>query len=63
MCQSFSLTDQLEMGLRHLEIDITAAYYKLPPKLTDIHVCHSPVPLTRRSWRRWSWPRTSSTST
>ena len=45
VCQSFSLTDQLEMGLRHLEIDITAAYYKFPPKPTEINVCHSPVPL------------------
>ena len=28
---SFTLTDQLNMGLRHLEIDITAGYFQLPP--------------------------------
>lgn len=43
--QTFSVTDQLNLGLRHLEIDITAAYFELPPKLDDVYVCHSPVPL------------------
>eukprot|EP00929_Paragymnodinium_shiwhaense_P024276 TRINITY_DN14993_c0_g1_i3.p1 TRINITY_DN14993_c0_g1~~TRINITY_DN14993_c0_g1_i3.p1 ORF type:complete len:227 (+),score=29.27 TRINITY_DN14993_c0_g1_i3:67-747(+) len=45
VCQSFTLTDQLNFGLRHLEIDITAAYFEFPPKLNDVFVCHSPVPL------------------
>ena len=42
---TFSLTDQLNMGLRHLEIDITAGYFQFPPRFDDIYVCHSPVPL------------------
>ena len=33
--QTFSVTDQLNMGIRHLEIDITAAYFELPPKLDN----------------------------
>lgn len=43
---SFTLTDQLNMGLRHLEIDITAGYFQLPPRPNDFFVCHSPVPLS-----------------
>jgi hypothetical protein len=43
--QNFALTDQLNMGLRHLEIDITAGYFLVPPHPTEIFVCHSPVPL------------------
>lgn len=42
---TFSLTDQLELGLRHLEIDITAGYFVLPPRPLEFFVCHSPVPL------------------
>jgi hypothetical protein len=42
---SFTLTDQLNMGLRHLEVDITAGYFRLPPRLDTFFVCHSPVPL------------------
>ena len=44
VCASFTLTDQLNMGLRHLEIDITAEYEELHPLRID--VCHSPVPLS-----------------
>ena len=43
--QNFALTDQLNMGLRHLEIDITSGYFEVPPKINDIFVWHSPVPL------------------
>ena len=44
---SFTLKDQLNMGLRHLEIDITAGYFELPwPKPNDFFVCHSPLPLS-----------------
>lgn len=39
-CQYLSLTDQLNMGVRHLEIDIW-----WDPLKHDIVVCHSPVPL------------------
>ena len=42
---SFTLTDQLDLGVRHLEIDITAGYFRFPPTLHDFFVCHSPVPL------------------
>ena len=48
--QTFTLTDQLNLGLRHLEIDITAGYFRLPIlKLEDFFVCHSPVPLDPKS--------------
>lgn len=40
LCQYLSLTDQLRMGVRHLEIDIW-----WDPLLKDVVVCHSPVPL------------------
>ena len=49
--QFLSVTDQLNLGLRHIEIDITSGYFepveKHPewPHLDDIFVCHSPVPL------------------
>jgi hypothetical protein len=44
--QAFSLTDQLRLGVRHVELDITSGYFLLPrPNLTDFYVCHSPVPL------------------
>lgn len=39
VCQYLSLTDQLRMGVRHLEIDIWGWMTK------DIVVCHSPIPL------------------
>ena len=45
------MTDQLNLGLRHIEIDITSGYFEpveKPPRwphLDDIFVCHSPVPL------------------
>jgi hypothetical protein len=40
VCQYLSLTDQLRMGVRHLEIDIWWG-----PLEKEIQVCHSPVPL------------------
>lgn len=40
LCQYLSLTDQLRMGVRHLEIDIW-----WDPVRSDIIVCHSPIPL------------------
>jgi hypothetical protein len=40
VCQFLSLTDQLRMGIRHLEIDIWWG-----PIADEIQVCHSPVPL------------------
>jgi hypothetical protein len=39
-CQYLSLTDQLNMGVRHLEVDIWWDALK-----HDVIVCHSPVPL------------------
>jgi hypothetical protein len=41
VCQYLSLTDQLRMGVRHLEIDIWWG----TPLSKEIIVCHSPVPL------------------
>eukprot|EP01032_Pedospumella_encystans_P027447 gene27447-31023_t len=40
VCQYLTLTDQLRMGVRHLEIDIW--WDRL---VDDLVVCHSPVPL------------------
>lgn len=40
LCQFLSLTDQMRMGVRHLEVDIWWG-----PVEKDIVVCHSPVPL------------------
>jgi hypothetical protein len=40
LCQYLSLTDQLRIGIRHLEIDIWWA-----PVEKDVIVCHSPIPL------------------
>lgn len=40
VCQTLSLTDQLRIGLRHIEIDIN-----IDPENHDIITCHSPVPL------------------
>lgn len=40
VCQYLTLTDQLRMGVRHLEIDLW-----WDPLLDDVVVCHSPVPL------------------
>jgi hypothetical protein len=40
VCQYLSLTDQLRMGIRHLEIDIWWG-----PHEKEVQVCHSPVPL------------------
>lgn len=49
VCQTLSVTDQLRMGLRHIEIDITSGYFKAfeprLPKVDEIFVCHSPFPL------------------
>jgi hypothetical protein len=39
-CQYLSLTDQLNMGVRHVEVDIW-----WDPLKHDIVVCHSPIPL------------------
>ena len=41
VCASFSLADQLNLGLRHVEIDITAEYLDLRPRSID--VCHTPA--------------------
>mmetsp|Transcript_3873 Transcript_3873/g.5328 ORF Transcript_3873/g.5328 Transcript_3873/m.5328 type:complete len:453 (+) Transcript_3873:62-1420(+) len=40
VCQYLSMTDQLRIGIRHLEIDIWWG-----PVNREIEVCHSPVPL------------------
>jgi hypothetical protein len=40
VCQYLSLTDQLRMGVRHIEIDLWWG-----PLEKDLVVCHSPVPL------------------
>ncbi len=40
VCQYLSLTDQLRMGVRHLEVDIWWG-----PLEKEVQVCHSPVPL------------------
>ena len=49
VCNTFSVLDQLRMGLRHLEIDINSGYFNVPFKgpaeLDKIYVCHSPIPL------------------
>ena len=46
VCQSLSVLDQLQLGLRHVEIDINSGYYTGNlTRLDEIHVCHSPVPL------------------
>lgn len=42
VCQYLSITDQLRMGLRHIEIDIWWGTYV--EKGHDIVVCHSPIP-------------------
>jgi len=41
VCQYLSLTDQLRMGVRHVEIDIWWG----TPLSKEIIVCHSPIPL------------------
>ncbi|RYG63084.1 hypothetical protein EON64_16655, partial [archaeon] len=40
LCQYLSVTDQLRMGVRHVEIDVWWG-----PVEKDIVVCHSPIPL------------------
>jgi len=40
VCQYLSLTDQLNMGIRHLEIDMW-----WDPLEQDVVICHSPIPL------------------
>ncbi len=40
VCQYLSLTDQMRMGARHLEIDIWWG-----PINKEVEVCHSPIPL------------------
>ena len=40
VCQYMSLTDQLRIGVRHVEVDIWWG-----PLENDIVVCHSPIPL------------------
>lgn len=40
VCQYLSLTDQMNLGVRHIEIDIWWG-----PKDKEIAVCHSPIPL------------------
>ena len=46
VCQSLSVLNQLQLGLRHVEIDINSGYYTGNlTRLDEIHVCHSPVPL------------------
>jgi hypothetical protein len=40
VCQYLSLTDQLRIGIRHLEIDLWWG-----PVEKDVVVCHSPIPL------------------
>mmetsp|Transcript_5083 Transcript_5083/g.15485 ORF Transcript_5083/g.15485 Transcript_5083/m.15485 type:complete len:462 (+) Transcript_5083:1-1386(+) len=50
VCQSLSVVDQLRMGLRHIEIDITSGYFEIfdptLPRVNQIFVCHSPFPLS-----------------
>ena len=49
VCQSLSVLDQLRLGLRHIEIDITAGYFDIfdpaLPEVDKTFVCHSPFPL------------------
>lgn len=49
VCQSLSVLDQLRLGLRHIEIDITSGYFEIfdpkLPRVNQIFVCHSPFPL------------------
>ena len=50
VCQTFSVLDQLRMGLRHIEIDINSGYFNVPffpgaGELDKLYVCHSPIPL------------------
>lgn len=40
VCQHLSLTDQMRMGVRHVEVDIWWG-----PVEKDVVVCHSPIPL------------------
>ena len=48
VCQSLSVLDQLRLGLRHVEIDITSGYFEAlereRPAVDDIFVCHTPAP-------------------
>ena len=45
VCQTFSVLDQLRLGLRHIEIDINSGYFKGLSHREEIYVCHSPGPL------------------
>lgn len=52
VCQSLSVEDQLRMGLRHIEVDITSGYFLAlepgAPHIDEMFVCHSPFPLDPR---------------
>eukprot|EP00756_Hemistasia_phaeocysticola_P005578 Hpha_TRINITY_DN13400_c0_g1::TRINITY_DN13400_c0_g1_i1::g.130888::m.130888 len=45
VCNSHSVLDQLRLGLRHIEIDITAGYFRAEPN--KIFVCHTPAPVDK----------------
>ena len=44
VCQHLSMVDQMQMGIRHVEVDIWWGP-KQDDKDGDLVVCHSPVPL------------------